>query len=71
MIVGKGDVHHGPDDHVPVPHNWPLEHTVHPKDGGLRGVDDGSPEQGTENSAIAEETFSGYCLRLSKQSAVF
>merc|ERR1719158_972464 len=54
MIVGEGDVHHGPNNHVPVPHNWPLEYAVHPKDGRLRGVDDRSPEEGTENSAIAD-----------------
>ena len=40
MVVCQSDVHHWADDDLSMPDNWPLENTMHSKDGGLRRVDD-------------------------------
>jgi hypothetical protein len=54
MVVGQSDVHHGADDDLSIPDNWPLEHAMHTKDGGLRRVDDWSTEKRTKDSSVAD-----------------
>ena len=40
--------------YLSVPDDGALEDPVHAEDGGLRGVDDRGPEQGTEHSTVTE-----------------
>ena len=57
VVVCEGDVHHGSDHHLAVPDHWPLEDTVHAKDGGLRRVDDGRAEQRPICASITVNNF--------------
>src|SRR5271157_3439961 len=48
VVVGQGDVHHGPDDDLAAYGDRPVLDRMHPKDGALGRVDDRGGEQGAK-----------------------
>ena len=67
MIIGESDVHHGSDDHLSLSHHRSLKHSVHSQDGGLRRIDDWSPEQRSKHSSVTAilDTRINLCSRVS------
>ena len=45
---------HYNSSNLSVPHDRSLKHAVHPEDGRLGRVDDGSSEERTKDSAVAD-----------------
>src|SRR5918997_5338113 len=52
VVVGEGEVHHGPDLYLAVHDHRPLLDLVHPQDSHLRYVQDRCRVQGPEDAAV-------------------
>lgn len=54
VIVGQGEVHHRSSLDLAIDDDSALLHSMEPKDGGLREVDNGRTHQRAENATVAD-----------------
>src|SRR6516165_8794913 len=54
VIVGQGEVHHGPDHDLVIDGDRPFLDRVHAEDGALRRVDQGGREERAEYAAVGD-----------------
>lgn len=54
MVVGEGEVHHGPDLDLAIDGDWLLVDGMKSEHGSLWKVDDGGSHEGAKDTAVAD-----------------